>query len=61
MDIVVIGIGFNASSQLSWTEGSWRKIVAIFGLHDSSSVHVGNKKKNILILGEGPTQGLPRN
>ena len=24
----------------------------------SSSVHVDNKKKNILILGEGPTQGL---
>ena len=24
----------------------------------SSSVHVDNKKKYILILGEGPTQGL---
>ena len=24
----------------------------------SSSLHVGNKKKDILILGEGPTQGL---
>ena len=24
----------------------------------SSSVHVGNKKKVILILGEGPEQGL---
>ena len=24
----------------------------------SSSVHVDNKKKNILILGEGPAQGL---
>ena len=24
----------------------------------SSSVHVDNKKKNILILGKGPTQGL---
>ena len=24
----------------------------------NSSVHVGNKKKDILILGEGPTQGL---
>ena len=24
----------------------------------SSSVHVDNKNKNILILGEGPTQGL---
>ena len=24
----------------------------------SSSVHIGNKNKDILILGEGPTQGL---
>ena len=24
----------------------------------SSSAHVDNKKKNILILGKGPTQGL---
>ena len=24
----------------------------------SSSVHIGNKKKDILILGKGPTQGL---
>ena len=24
----------------------------------SSSVHIHNKKKDILILGEGPTQGL---
>ena len=24
----------------------------------SSSVHVDNNKKNILILGKGPTQGL---
>ena len=24
----------------------------------SSSVHIHNKKKNILILGESPTQGL---
>ena len=24
----------------------------------SSSMHVGNKEKDILIFGEGPTQGL---
>ena len=30
--------------------------VIIFGVHMSSSVHVDNKKKDILILGEGPTQ-----
>ena len=30
----------------------------IFGVDMSSSVHVDNKKKDILILGKGPTQGL---
>ena len=30
----------------------------IFGVDTSSSAHVDNKKKDILILGEGPTQGL---
>ena len=29
-----------------------------FGADMSWSVHVGNKGKDILILGEGPTQGL---
>ena len=29
-----------------------------FGEDVSSSVHVDNKKKDILILGEDPTQGL---
>ena len=30
----------------------------IFGADTSSSVHIDNKKKDILILGKGPTQGL---
>ena len=32
--------------------------VIIFGADMSSSVHADNKNKDILILGEGPTQGL---
>ena len=32
--------------------------VIIFGIDMSSSWHIDNKKKNILILGKGPTQGL---
>ena len=32
--------------------------VIIFGADMSSYVHVDNKKKNILILGEGLTQGV---
>ena len=34
------------------------KNVIIFGVGISSSVHIDNNKKNILIFGEGPTQGL---
>ena len=32
--------------------------VITLGVDTSSSVHVDKKKKDILILGEGPTQGL---
>ena len=34
------------------------KNVIISGADMSSSVHIENKSKDILILGEGPTQGL---
>ena len=34
----------------------WGKIVFIFGGDNSFSMHVDNKKKEILVLGEGPTQ-----
>ena len=30
----------------------------IFGADISSSIHVDNKKKDILVLGRAPTQGL---
>ena len=35
-----------------------KESIIIFGADMSSSVHVDNKGKDILILGEGPTQGL---
>ena len=34
-----------------------RKVI-IFATDMSSSVHIDNKRKDILIIGEGPTQGL---
>ena len=34
------------------------KDVIIFGANMSSSVYIDNRNKGILILGEGPTQGL---
>ena len=43
---------------LSFPAGAFSKNVVIFGADMSSSVHVNNKKKDILILGEGPTEGL---
>ena len=37
------------------------KKIIFFGADMSSSVHINNKNKDILILGEGPTQGLDDN
>ena len=37
---------------------SFAQNVIIFGADMSSSVHVNNKGKEILIIGFGPTQGL---
>ena len=39
-------------------DGSFRKNITIFGADMSSSVHIDNKNEDILILGEGPTQGF---
>ena len=36
----------------------WGKNVVIFRVHVSSSVHIDDENKDILILGKGPTQGL---
>ena len=32
--------------------------IIIFGAYMTSSLHIDNKKKDTLILGKGPTQGL---
>ena len=54
------GIGFDRKSSSSFPNGKFGQNVIIFGVDMSSSVHVDNKKKDILILGKGPTQGLER-
>ena len=46
-----IGFGLNETFLLSNGCGFGKNVM-------SSSEHIGNKKKNILILGKGPTQGL---
>ena len=52
------GVGFDSRSEFLFTYGSYGKNVIIFGADMGSSVDVDNKGKNILILGEKPTQGL---
>ena len=37
------------------------KSIIVFGVDSSSSIHVNNQKKDILILGKGPTDGLGDN
>ena len=52
------GIGFDFRSEFSLPDGTMGKNVISFGADTSSPVHVDNKGKDILILGEGSTQGL---
>ena len=52
------GIGFDRKLSFSFPSARFGQNVIIFGVGMSSSAHVNNKKKDILILGKGPTQGL---
>ena len=52
------GIGFDRKSSFSFPSGGFGQNVLIFGVDMSSSAHIDNKKKVILVLGKGPTQGL---
>ena len=45
-------IGFDSRSEFLFTDGKLGRNVIIFGGDMSSSVHVNNKNKNILILDE---------
>ena len=52
------GLGFDKRSSFSFPSGVFGQNVLIFGADMSSSIHIDNKKKDILVLGRGPTQGL---
>ena len=56
--IQAYGIGFVSRLEFLFTYGSCGKNVIIFTADMSSSVHVDNEGKFILILGEQPTQWL---
>ena len=51
------GIAFDGKGTFPVPSGIFGCKVTIFGVDMRSSVHFDNKKKDILILGEGPTQG----
>ena len=50
------GIGFDRRSSF-WFGNETGKNVIIFGVDMSSSTKIDNRKKYILIIGKGPTQG----
>ena len=52
------GIGFDTPLQFSLPNSSWGKNIILFGVDDSSSVHIDNQTRHILALAEGLTQGL---
>ena len=52
------GIGFDKRSSFSFPGGRFGQNVLIFGIDMSSSAHIDNEKKDILVLGKWPTQRL---
>ena len=52
------GIEFDRRSSFLFPGGGFGQSVLIFGADMSSSAHIDNKKKDILVLRKGPTQGL---
>ena len=49
---------FSFHSEFLFTDGSFGKNVIIFGADMGSFMHINNKGKDIIILGEGPTRLL---
>ena len=48
----------DSHSFFSFSNCDWGKNFAIFGIDNSSSVYIDNKKKFKLVLGEGPIHSL---
>ena len=51
-------IGFDRRSSFSFPGSGFGQNILISGVDMSSSAHIDNKKKDKLVLGKGPTQGL---
>ena len=52
------GTGFDRRGSFSFPGGAFGQNVIIFSVDMSSSIHIDNKKKDILVLGRGLTQEL---
>ena len=52
------GIGFHRQGSFSFSGGGYGQNVLTFEEDMSFSTRIDNKKKDILVLGMGPTQGL---
>ena len=52
------GTGFDTRSSFTFPGVGFGQNVLIFGVDMRSSPHIDNKKKDILVLRKGPTQGL---
>ena len=51
------GFWFDRHESFSYSGGCGKNVI-LFGVDMSSSKKIDNKKKDILILGKGPSQGL---
>ena len=58
MGTLVMALDLIEDQVFSFPGGGFGQKVLIFGVDMSSPTHIDNKKKDILILGKGLTQGL---
>ena len=58
MGIQIMEMGLIEDKVFSFPDGGYGQNVLMFGVDMRSSPHIDNKKKDILVLGFGPTQGL---
>ena len=58
INILIVELDLIEDLIFSFTSGGVGQNILIFGVDMSSSAHIDNNKKDILVLGKGPTQGL---
>ena len=54
----ILDMELDRKGSFSFPSGGYGQNKITFGVDMSSSIHIDNKKKDILILGRGPIQGL---